>query len=319
MKKYNRIALAILAAQATTSGYVLAEDDWVNVYGKVWLTLDKVSEDNGDDQWELNSNASRLGFKGKGAAGDLEAFYQIEWEVDFTDSSSSSDDHIKARNQFVGLRGGFGEILAGRNDTPMKNAGKRVDIFNDSPFDIKSVFNGENRASGVIQYSTPSMNGFKAQVAIVPGEETGGEDGIADGISTSFDFKTGDFQFTLAIDDGLDSPVVETTRFTASYKAEGLQVGVVFQDTDNNGVSGDGLVASASYKIDNHTLKLQLVDSDIWETGVSSRVKYESQTIVGWDYKYASNTTFTTYFGTSDEGATDDTDTVFGVGVIQKF
>ena len=319
MKNSKYLLMAAIAAHLAGPGTAAADDDWVNLYGKIFLTLDKVDEDNGDDQWELNSNASRIGVKGKGAAGNLEAFYQMEWEVDLTDNSKSSSDHIKARNQFVGLRGDFGEILAGRNDSPLKKSQQKVDLFNDTQFDIKTALNGENRISGVVQYATPKVNGFKGTVAFIPGEDTGSNDGVADGVSISGAFKAGDVSIVAAYDDGVDGDDVETMRVSALYKTGALQLGLIYQDTDAGVASGDGIVASLSYKIDSSTLKLQVVDSDIWSAGISSKVKYESQTIVGWDYKIASKTTFVSYFGMAEEGASGDEDTIFGVGVVQKF
>ena len=72
-------------------------------------------------------------------------------------------------------------------------AQQKIDLFNDTQFDIKTIFNAENRIGGVVQYATPGMNGFKATVALIPGEETGTEDGLADGVSASFNYKSGDF------------------------------------------------------------------------------------------------------------------------------
>ena len=112
MKIKTLLLSSITLACMATTNIALADDEWVDVYGKISLTLDKVNQDNGDDQWELNSNASRFGVKGKGAAGDgIEAFYQMEWEVDITDVSKDSynadsdkfSNHIKARNQIVGF------------------------------------------------------------------------------------------------------------------------------------------------------------------------------------------------------------------------
>lgn len=318
MKKYNRILLAMLAGSLSTST-IVAEDNWVTVYGKIFLTMDKVSEDNGDDQWELNSNASRVGIKGHGAAGELEAFYSIEWEVDFTDNSKSSSDHIKARNQIVGLRGEFGEIFAGRHDTPTKNQQKKVDIFNDTAFDMKTLFNGEVRSSGIVQYNSPSLGGLKASVAFVPGEETDVNDGIADGVSLGLKYGIGDFDINFTMDDGIDGDDVETMRLGAIYKADALQIGLMYHNTDVDGDTGDGYIASATYKVKDSTFKLQYVDSNVWSTNLSSKVKYESQTVLGWDYKIAKKTTFVSYYGINEEGATGDEDSVFGVGVIQKF
>lgn len=308
------VALACLAA----TNPAVADDEWVDVYGKLFLSLDKVDEDNGNDQWELNSNASRFGIKGKGKAGSLEAFYQLEWEVDITDSSKSSDDHIKARNQIVGLRGGFGEVFAGRHDTPTKKLQKKIDLFNDLKGDLKTTFNGEVRASNIAQYSTPKKGGFQAKFAFVPGEETPANDGLTDGTSIAVEYKTGGLNLGLSFDADIEGEGVDTTRVVTQYKMDAWQFGFMYQDTDNNGVDGDGIMASVKYTSGDNSFKLQVADSDAWETGAGKAV-YTSQTSLGWDHKLGKKTTFFTYLTQSEEGATGDDDSIFGIGIIQKF
>jgi predicted porin len=296
-----------------------AEDNWVDVYGKIMLSLDKVDQDNGDDQWELNSHASRFGIKGSGDAGSLTAFYQLEWEVDIADKSKGSNDNIKSRNQVVGLRGGFGEIFAGRHDTPTKKLQKKIDLFGDLDGDIKHTFNGEVRANNIVQYGSPKANGFQAKVAFIPGEETGVNDGLADATSVAFEYKTGGLNLGVSFDADVEGEGVDTTRAMAQYKTGDWQFGFMFQDTDNNGASDNGYMVSAKYKMGDNALKLQLIDSDIWQTGVSSKVKYSSQMSLGWDRKLGKKTTFMTYLTMSEEGATGDKDNTFGIGLIQKF
>jgi predicted porin len=309
------LALSSVLAPAIAS----ADDNWVDVYGKVMLTVDMVDEDAGDDQWEINSNATRFGVKGFGDSGidGVEVFYTMEWAVDITDESK--EKNLSSRNQFVGLRGGFGEILAGRKDTPSKTVVKKVDLFNDYQMEFKTSFNGEKRVGDMVQYTTPKANGLKAAVAIVPGEETGTNDGLADGVSMSVEYKAGDFTFGASYDDGIEGDNVELVRAVAVYSANNWQVGFMYQDTDNDGVTGDGMVLSTKYKMNKHSLKLQLVESDSWEAGVSSKVKYTSQQIIGWDYKASKKTTFVSYLGFSEIGATGDDDTVLGFGIVQKF
>lgn len=311
----SSVALACFAA----TNSAIAEDEWVDVYGKLYISLDKVDEDNGDDQWELNSNASRFGIKGKGKAGDLEAFYQIEWEVDITDNAKGSEDNIKARNQIVGVRGGFGEVFAGRHDTPTKKLQKKIDLFGDLTGDIKNTFNGEKRADNIVQYSTPKMGGFKAKVAFVPGEETPTNDSLADGTSVALEYKTGGLNLGVSFDADVEGEGVDTTRIMTQYKMDAWQFGLMFQDTDNNGADGDGIMASVKYSSGDNTFKLQVIDSDAWEAGVSSKVKYTSQTSLGWDHKLGKKTTFFTYLTQGEEGASGDDDSVFGIGLIQKF
>ncbi len=317
LKLFALSSIALACFTATQS--VQAEDQWVDVYGKINVTLDKVDQDNGDDQWELNSNASRFGIKGQGQAGTLEAFYQLEWEVDITDNSKSSSDHLKARNQIVGVRGGFGEVFAGRHDTPTKKLQKKVDLFGDLTGDIKNAFNAEIRTDNIVQYSTPKMGGFKAKVAFVPGEDTGTNDGLTDGTSIALEYKTGDLNLGLAFDSDIEGENVDTTRFITQYTLEAWQFGLMYQDTENGTADGDGIMASVKYASGDNAFKLQLIDSDAWEAGVSSKVKYSSQTSVGWDRKLGKKTTFYTYLTLSEVGATQDDDSIFGLGLIQKF
>ena len=314
--KHSIIALAITGI--LTPATSLADDDWINVYGKLHVTLDKVDEDGGDDQWEVNSNASRIGVKGKGSAGDgIEAFYQFEWQVDVADNSGS--DNIKSRNQIVGVRGGFGEVFLGRHDTPTKKLQKKIDVFGDLTGDIKKSFNAEKRASDIIQYSTPKMSGFKIKAAFIPGEDTGVNDGIADGTSVAFEYAIGDLDLGISFDADVEGDGVDTTRFVAQYKIDAWRFGFMYQTTDNNGLDGDGLMASAKYTTGANTFKLQVIDSDAWEAGVSSKVKYTSQTSIGWDHKLGKKLTGTTYLTLSEEGATGNDDSIFGVGLVLKF
>ncbi len=316
--KIKTFALSSIALACMSATPAYAEDDWVNVYGKIMLTLDKVDNDNGDDQWELNSNASRFGVKGKGKAGSLEAFYQLEWEVDVSGDKSSSDN-IKARNQIVGLRGGFGEVFAGRHDTPTKKLQKKVDLFNDLQGDLKYTFNGEVRTGDIVQYSTPKMGGFKAKIAFVPGEETDVNDGLADGTSIALEYKTGGLNLGVSFDSDIEGSNVDTTRAVAQYKTGDWQFGFLYQDTENGALSGDGMVGSVKYKIGDNALKIQIVESDIWEADVSSRNVYESQFSLGWDKKLGKKTTFFTYLTQGDVAATSDEDQIFGIGIVQKF
>jgi predicted porin len=314
--KTSLIALAVVGALNSTT--YLADDDWVNLYGKFIVTMDKVDEDDGDDQWELNSNASRVGVKGKGPAGEgFEAFYQLEWEVDVADKSGS--DNLKSRNQIVGIRGGFGEVFLGRHDTPTKKLQKKIDLFGDLTGDIKKTFNAEKRASDIIQYSTPKMSGFKAKVAFIPGEDTGTNDGIADGTSIALEYNMKNLDLGISFDADVEGEGVDTARFIAQYKLNDWRFGFMYQTTDNNDLDGDGLMASAKYISGDNSFKLQVIESDVWEAGVSSKVSYSSQVSLGWDRKLGKKLTAFTYLTLGEEGATSNDDSIFGVGLVLKF
>jgi len=106
----HAIALAVLSAASMTSMAAT-----VDVYGKANLSVQ--SSDEGEGSFtEVKSNASRIGLKGTHDLGNgLEVVYKAEFQVDM-DGDSDKGDSITDRNQYVGLRGAFGEVLIGKND-----------------------------------------------------------------------------------------------------------------------------------------------------------------------------------------------------------
>lgn len=312
-------ALVLLIA----SGAAMAE---VDVYGKVNVTVQN-SDEAGDSNVELRSNASRFGVKGsEDLENGLKAIYQFEWEVDPTDNANSSDDHIKARNQFVGLTGFFGTVKAGRHDTALKLAQGDFDLFNDLEGDIKNIVNGENRESNFIGYTTPVFaDAFSVTVNFIPGEEPGVdadgdgtvEDGIAEGTSFSLNYETDALYAAIARDADIDGLNIDTTRFVGGYKFGAAQLNVLYQQTDADGVDGDAVGASFAYKLgDSNTLKLQHVQGDIHETGL---VALDAQTSVGVDHKLGRNTKLFGFYTTGDIAETDESRDYFGVGIEHKF
>ncbi len=319
--KLKTFALSSLALACMSATTVQADDEWVDLYGKIMLTVDKVKADStGDDQWEVNSNASRFGIKGKGKAGSLEAFYQLEWEVDIADESK--EKNIKSRNQIVGLRGSFGEVFAGRHDTPTKKLQKKVDLFGDLQGDIKHSLNGEVRANDIIQYTSPKFaGGLKLKFAVIPGEETPTGNKLSEGTSFAAEYKTGNLNLGFSVDSDVEGADIQTMRAMTQYKIENWQLGLLMQNTRDktNDLEGDATVASVKYAAGDNAYKLQVIDSDAYQAGVSSKVKYSSQTSIGYDKKLGKKTTFFTYYTAGEVADTDVKDNIFGIGVVQKF
>ena len=135
------------------------------VYGKAFLTLDYVSTDydaankTDEDTFKLNSNASRIGFKGDDDLTDTtKLIYQLEYQINPDDDSQQ----FKSRNTYVGLaHNTMGTVLVGRNDTPLKLAQNKVDVFNDTLFDMGNAgVSGENRANNTLTYQSPAIVGM---------------------------------------------------------------------------------------------------------------------------------------------------------------
>ena len=144
--KFTNKAL-LIAMFSTTAIPAMAAS--VDIYGRADISVQ--SSDEGEGKFtEIKSNASRLGFKGTHELSEgLSVVYKAEFEVDM---DGDSDEFWKARNQYIGLSGAFGEVLLGKNDTMLKQSQGKVDIFSDYNGDIKYLWVGENRLSDTLSY-----------------------------------------------------------------------------------------------------------------------------------------------------------------------
>lgn len=325
------------------------------LYGKINVTVvnEEVDPDAGDskDSWNLNSNTSRIGIKGKSELSkDLYAIYKAEFEV-FVDTgksgSSKDNDTFEQRNIYVGLSGNFGTVFAGRHDTVLKLAQAKVDLFGDlSGGDIKNWMSGETRASNIVNYTTPSMGGFSASLMTILGEDDNDDnelDGLLDSYSMGLTFKHEDLYLGLALDENVKSgstnkDYLDVVRFVASYSLADLTLGAIIQtaeDGDNyssnitnvSDLSYDenSYTLSAKYKIDKFTLKAQYGVGEYEEdtSGVTTSDEETEAVILGVDYKLGKKTKVYGYYSMIDTddnlAKTTDEETVYGIGMEHKF
>ncbi|MBW8329416.1 MAG: porin [Thiobacillus sp.] len=164
MKK-SLIALAIAGA---VSAPAFAATSNVDVYGVMNIGVFSVDSDvTGEDRsTSVTSQSSRIGFKGaEDLGGGLSAIWQIETGVNVDEGGGFGG----RRNTFVGLKGGFGTVLMGKHDTPMKMLGRKVDNFGDTFADSRNLL-GTNadtgtsmfdlRTDNTIAYISPNFSGL---------------------------------------------------------------------------------------------------------------------------------------------------------------
>jgi len=347
----NKKLLAI-AVGAAVAFPAVALADGPTVYGKVNVDLKQVSVDPApaapaqDDQWELESNASRIGIKGEYDldVANLKAIYQAEYEISVDDGAGP----FGQRDIFAGLKGGFGTLKAGRFDTPTKKAQGKIDQFNDLDGDIKHLMSGENRMANIVQYSSPKLADMVTiNAAFIPGENTDvddygtpleNENGLADSTSISAVLETGGLYAAISMDSDIDDDLefddqanagntINITRLVAAYKFGDLQVGALHQiaeeadkDTVTNEIGEEtSTVISVAYGIDRIKLKAQygMTEADVTKdeaTGYS----------LGADYKLAKASKAFVYYTAYDidydaAGVPNDEQTSFGVGMEHKF
>lgn len=290
------------------AGFALPAAAQPVIYGKANVSYQTADEGN-ESFTEVKSNASRLGVKGKlGVENDIEAIYQAEFEANFDDGDKGGQTFTQ-RNIYVGLKGGFGTVKAGKFDSPLKKAQNKVDLFNDLEGDIKNLITvNDNRPSNIISYQTPALGAFLGTVALVSSEE----DGVDDGVSASVTYEQNGIYVSAAFDQNVEDDNVDVVRLVGQYNVAGFQFGVLHETVDAGGVDDvDGIFGSVMYKLDRFAFKVQFGQSDIDELDGESLS-------LGVDYKLAKQLKLFSYYTQleSDEGTDND---YLGGGVELKF
>ena len=296
------ILLGTAAAMLATAPFAAANGPIDGkLYGKVNVSV--VNSDSGsEDTWKLNSNASRIGLKGSTQVSEgLTVFYKTEFQVDV----DGDGDVFKQRNIFAGVKGSFGLVLAGKNDTPTKLAQKKIDLFNDLEGDIKKTFAGENRMSNIIAYTTPKYGNFSATYAVMPSEGDNGS--LSDATSYSVSYSKDDLYVAVASDS--DVKGADLLRVVSQYKVDAWQLGLMYQENDTTNESG--YFASAAYKSNNITYKAQYGSNEN-DTDGSDKTTLS----VGADLKLARNTKTFVFFTDNESSSSTKT---FGLGLEHKF
>jgi len=304
---YSTLAAALLASLSMS-----AHAANVDIYGKANLSVQ--SSDEGEGSFtEVKSNASRIGFKGTHELSDgLSVVYKAEFQVDL-DGDSGKGDSITDRNQYVGLKGNFGEVLLGKNDTVLKQSQGKVDLFSDLNGDIKKLWKGENRMADTITYKSTKFNNFQLGVTYIAEDEVDGED--ATSIALFYGdkgLKKSKFYAAIAVDSEVKG--YDTTRVTAQTKVAGITLGAIYhtQEKSSGGSEVDGFLVSAKYGLDKVDLKAQFQTAD--HDGGDDKSGFT----LGADYKLAKSTKLYTFYTTFDMDSGSDED-YLAVGIEYKF
>lgn len=139
----------------------------VQVYGRAHISVDYLDDGARYGEANMSSNSSRLGFKAeKKTASGITGFMQIEGEITYNQGDSS----LSSRDTFVGIKGDFGSLRAGKFDTPFKTARGPANLFGDQLGDMRNLTRVDNgrfdeRTPNTLHYQTPSFGGFQANLA----------------------------------------------------------------------------------------------------------------------------------------------------------
>lgn len=304
----------------------------LEVYGKAHLAVQSNDDalDTTNDNWQVNSIDSRLGFKGAiPLDSGLTATYKYELGVAVADEDPANESGITRRNQYLGLKGGFGEVRLGRHDSPLKMAQGKFDQFGDTVGDLKFAGDedGENRNDSSITY-LGKFDKLAVNVQLVPGEGNGttSGQGISDTTSIAVSYKDGPLYIAVANDSydntGGGGAEDSLTRIVATYKMGDMQFGLLSQSgvesAEAASAKEDWLGLSFNMKVGSkNKFKFQHITvEDSTATALES-----THTSIGFDHKLGKKGTVYAMYNTIEEKAatTSKDESQLSVGYILKF
>jgi len=283
----------------------------IDLYGRANVSLQ--SSDEGEGRFsEMNSNASRIGFKGIHELNDsVDVVYQAEFQVDI---DGDAEDVFTGRNQFIGLRGGFGEVLLGKNDSILKQSQGKMDLFSDYNGDIKVLWKGENRLSNTVTYKSPKFSYFQLAATYIVADSVEADDAIS--IAAFYgdkNLKKSQIYAALAYDAEVKD--YDIVRATVQGKVADVTLGLILhnQKAVDTAAEMDGVMVSAKYTTGETTFKGQYQIADYKGGEKNSGIS------AGVDYKLAKSTKVYAFY-TSFDLKTEDKDTDhLAVGIQYEF
>jgi predicted porin len=327
MKK-NIVALAVAAAISAP----VAMADAPTVYGKINVNVNSTT----DKGTANRDTASRLGIKGSEDLGNgMKAVYKMEFDVDVYNSGA-----LSGRNQYLGLAGGFGTILVGRHDSPLKMT-QVSDLFNDGAADAKpygaylglNKDGGETRASEVLAYVSPSFSGVKLIAAGTSLAAADADQAVNNGTHLALTYGSAKKGLYLAAATNQyskevtgDSTFTEN-RFGAQYKANGLTVNAMMTTFDDGNSAdtaeeGSNIQFNAGYKMGKFMPKIKYSTVDYKDSSRSNG----SAVALGLNYSLGKKTTAYIYTTTLDKNMNKSDQTQIAkattstvVGMVHKF
>ncbi|MGP4716471.1 porin [Psychrobacter sp. T6-6] len=267
-------ALSVSAAQAAptlygkafvTTDYVNAELDRESMDGDTSISTDS-------DSVQINSNISRLGFKGSEAmTANTDVIYQLEYGIKIDDTG---EDNIafKSRDTYLGLvNKDFGQFRFGRNYsvsdyinnvTVTEGYWDNIGVSSLSSGDVAEALTltDGGRVNNSIVWMAPKYNNLPLELALQYGADESFVDDSDDrnnGYGASLMYNPGNgFTAGIALDDdmSIDGEILRgsATLDLSKYVAYPVKLGALYQQADYDGLDEeDGLILSAEMGLAN--------------------------------------------------------------------
>ncbi len=243
----------------------------LELYGKAHVSLDYSDPDatGEDSQFSVSNNSTRIGFKGEHEINPtMMLLWQYEQNVDIAESGDGS--RFGSRNSFLGLKGRFGQVLAGHYDTPSKSLGSSWAMFSDTIGDRRAILGAysdgygndlNDRAENAILYSNQfDALELRAMYSADPYSDnvSGGQDNNDNDLtSVSLTYNANQLIVGAALEHWSLDPEnqaeeINNLRLTATYTLDQLQFGAIYESTDSDDTTydRDAYGVNAKYRFD---------------------------------------------------------------------
>jgi len=286
----------IALATATALAAPMAAQAGAKIYGA--LQVEIASVDN-DGYGENNTGGSRTGTAATQSAlkvgdnkrgrigikvsedlgGGLKGLAKFEWQVD-TPNGNISDG---AREGWVGLKGGFGEVKAGRIKTAYKyTGGVKYDPFVTTYMEARKSGGMKGGAFGQNSFWNTSAS-YKNKFGPVSvwvtygadeGDGTTANPGNSGDVSWAVKYKASSFEVFAAAnsdDSATGKTANDVTKFGGQYKIGGHKISLQLEDVDDT-ANTEIIFLGYQMKMGKNTLVAQIGQTDA--TGTASDVDY---------------------------------------------
>lgn len=221
------------------------------VYGKADVIVEHIGTSDAaagkaSSYTTVASNASRLGVKGSEDLGDgLKAIYQIEAQV-AVDGNSTTGTFNGSRDSFVGLQGSFGTVKLGIADMPYKKTHGKIEYnrlgnkveqhYNDvlarttKTTGITKSQSFTTRQTNVIQYWSPTFDGFQVALAYAPNPDIAAYKPVTS-FSATYDNSLfyGAYGYESKKDASFTGQTDKSHRLAGVYRLASGQIGLVYE------------------------------------------------------------------------------------------
>ncbi|MFT6898528.1 MAG: putative porin [Paraglaciecola sp.] len=306
----------LLPLTALAEGLTLPED--ISFYGKAEIQLNftdkgKTSAQDGlryvSEGTQIDSPFSRIGFKGSHKLSEsLSGVFKFEYQVKGFDSST---DTLTARNTYIGLKGNFGEVVFGRNDTRFKASEGKFDLFNETVADIGQVLAGQDRLGDTLTYTSPRFSTVQVAFTAAPKDDSGASDNGYAWSVTAGDKTMKKSPYYAAYAGTQDLGGLTMQRILLNYRIEALTLGALLQqsETSDGSKDGNGYMLNAAYSTGNIVTKIQYASDD-------SKIRHSEeseQLTIGADYLFDKQTKIYVLYTHIDLETSNDNNLGFGL------